>query len=74
MRVLLRGRLVLAGVVGGSTEQRGGRVYAGELRRFEQICLGGEEEIWLWQCMQTYMAGAKPGCVCGGGLESQTQG
>lgn len=39
-------------------------MYAVELRCFELIRLGGEEESWLWQCMQTYKREAKPGSGC----------
>lgn len=52
----------------GRREYRGGGedvcVLGNKLRCFEQICLGGVEESWLWQCMQTYMAEAKPGSPC----------
>lgn len=39
-------------------------MYAVELRCFELICLGGEEENWLWQHMQMYKTEAKPGSGC----------
>lgn len=40
---------------------------AGEVSCFQQICSGGEEESWLWQCMQTEVPEGNPGRVCAEG-------